>query len=102
MRMEVVVQVIGHDVLATRILDAFRVSVDETMQELEAETKARVRKEGADADRDTGNLIWTDFTHFTTRPVDGAPDPDLHAGGGSPAGRSQSAKHGVLLFRGQG
>lgn len=63
----------------TRILDAFRASVDETMQELEAETKARVRKQGADSDRVTGNLIWTDFTHFTTRPVDGAPDPDLHA-----------------------
>lgn len=62
-----------------RILDAFRASVAETMRELEAEMKARVRKGGANTDRVTGKMVWAEFVHFTTRPVGGMPDPDLHA-----------------------
>src|SRR5580704_12224356 len=34
-----------------RIRDAFRLSVQETMRELEAEAKTRVRKKGADSNR---------------------------------------------------
>jgi ATP-dependent exoDNAse (exonuclease V) alpha subunit len=49
------------------------------MREMETEMKTRVRRGGKSADRITGNMVWTDFTHFTTRPVDGVPDPDLHA-----------------------
>jgi conjugative relaxase-like TrwC/TraI family protein len=49
------------------------------MQELESEAKTRVRKNGADENRTTGNLIWADFVHFTARPVNGVPDPHLHA-----------------------
>lgn len=63
----------------SRIVDAFRSSVNATMRELEAEMHARVRKGGRDDDRVTGNMVWADFVHFTTRPVDGVPDPDLHA-----------------------
>src|ERR1700733_598330 len=37
------------------ILGAFRGAVDETMREMEAEMKTRVRKEGQDRNRDTGN-----------------------------------------------
>jgi conjugative relaxase-like TrwC/TraI family protein len=61
------------------ILAAFRSAVDETMREMEAEMKTRVRKRGADADRTTGNMVWAEFIHTTSRPVDGLPDPQLHA-----------------------
>ena len=61
------------------ILDAFRSSVDETMRDMEAEMKTRVRRGGQDVDRTTGNLVWAEFIHTTSRPVDGIPDPQLHA-----------------------
>jgi conjugative relaxase-like TrwC/TraI family protein len=62
-----------------RILDAFRDSVGATMQDMEAEMKTRVRAGGRDEDRTTGNMVWGEFVHFTARPVDGLPDPHLHA-----------------------
>jgi conjugative relaxase-like TrwC/TraI family protein len=62
-----------------RILNAFRESVSETMNEIEAEMKTRVRKRGAEYDRETGNMVYAEFTHFTARPVDGIPDPHLHS-----------------------
>lgn len=62
-----------------RLLDAFRESVDETMREMETEMKTRVRKSGKNDDRMTGNMVWGEFVHFTARPVDGIPDPHLHA-----------------------
>src|SRR5260370_14430025 len=61
------------------ILDAFRGAVDETMREMEAEMKTRVRMGGQDTDRTTGNMAWAEFIHTTSRPVDGLPDPQLHA-----------------------
>src|ERR1019366_10540660 len=61
------------------ILDAFRASVDETMGEMEAEMKTRVRIGGQDTNRTTGNLVWAEFIHTTSRPVDGIPDPQLHS-----------------------
>jgi conjugative relaxase-like TrwC/TraI family protein len=61
------------------ILGAFRSAVDETMREIEAEMKTRVRKGGQDTDRLTGNGVWAEFIHTTSRPVDGLPDPQLHA-----------------------
>ena len=61
------------------ILEAFRASVDETMREIEAEMKTRVRMHGMDGDRTTGNMVWAEFIHTTSRPVDGLPDPQLHA-----------------------
>src|SRR6185437_6341142 len=62
-----------------KILDAFRESVHETMREIEAEMKVRVRKKGKDDERTTGNFAYAEFVHFTSRPVDGVPDPQLHA-----------------------
>ena len=59
--------------------EAFRDSVDETMRDIEAEMKARVRKKGKNAERVTGNMVWAEFIHTTSRPVDGVPDPQLHA-----------------------
>lgn len=61
------------------ILDAFRGAVDETMREMEAEMKTRVRKDFQDTDRTTGNMVWAEFIHTTSRPVGGVPDPQLHA-----------------------
>jgi conjugative relaxase-like TrwC/TraI family protein len=61
------------------ILEAFRASVNETMQWMEKEMKTRVRRKGADIDRATGNMVWAEFIHTTSRPVDGIPDPQLHA-----------------------
>jgi conjugative relaxase-like TrwC/TraI family protein len=61
-----------------RILDAFREAMRETMEDIESEVQTRVRKTGQNEDRTTGNLVWGEFVHFTSRPVDGVPDPHLH------------------------
>jgi len=61
------------------IMDAFRGAVAETMQEIETEMKTRVRTGRQDTDRTTGNMAWAEFIHTTSRPVDGLPDPQLHA-----------------------
>jgi conjugative relaxase-like TrwC/TraI family protein len=61
------------------ILGAFRSAVDDTMRDIESEMKTRVRKSGRDEDRLTGNMVWAEFIHTTSRPVDGVPDPQLHA-----------------------
>jgi len=61
------------------LLGAFRSAVDETMRDMEAEMKTRVRKDRQDIDRTTGNMAWAEFIHTTSRPVDGLPDPQLHA-----------------------
>ncbi|HEY4311656.1 MAG TPA: MobF family relaxase [Pirellulales bacterium] len=62
-----------------RILNAFRDAVDRTMHDMEAEMQTRVRSDGRNADRTTGNMVWGEFVHFTSRPVNGEPDPHLHA-----------------------
>jgi len=63
-----------------KLLDAFRDSVHKTMESIEEEMHARVRKDGLNEDRKTGNLVYGEFVHFTARPVDNmAPDPQLHA-----------------------
>jgi len=61
-----------------RVMDAFRESVKETMDEMEDAMRVRVRKNGAREDRQTCNMVWGEFIHRTTRPVDGIPDPQLH------------------------
>ena len=61
------------------ILDAFRAAVTATMTEIEADVRTRVRAGRRDADRPAGELAWAEFLHFTARPVDGVPDPQLHA-----------------------
>src|SRR3954447_8794334 len=62
-----------------QILDAFREAVDETMRDIEGEMQTRVRKRRKDDNRLTGNMVWAEFIHTTSRPVDGVPDPQLHA-----------------------
>jgi conjugative relaxase-like TrwC/TraI family protein len=62
-----------------RILDAFDHAVTKTMEEMESEMKTRVRQKGKNEDRTTGEMLWAKYVHFTARPVDGVPDPHLHA-----------------------
>lgn len=62
-----------------RIAEAFRAAVDRTMDDMEAEMQTRVRASGKNEDRTTGNMVWGEFVHFTARPVNGVPDPHLHA-----------------------
>ena len=62
-----------------RLLEAFRDAVDGTMQDIEAEMQTRVRKQGKNENRVTGNMAWGEFIHTTSRPIEGMPDPHLHA-----------------------
>lgn len=64
-----------------RIVEAFRAAVGKTMREIEREAAARVRKGGKQEDRTTGNLVWSEFVHFTARPSKkhNVADPHLHA-----------------------
>lgn len=62
---------------------AMEKAVTETMQQVEKDMATRVRKQGCDTDRITGNMTWAQFTHLHTRPVEDAegrlvPDPHLH------------------------
>ena len=50
------------------LLGAFRASVDETMREMEAEMKTRVREDHQDTNRTTSNMVWAEFVHTTSRP----------------------------------
>ena len=62
------------------ILKAFEDCVDLTMRDIERDCKTRVRKDGLQDERVTGELIWTSFVHQTARAVEGSlPDPHLHA-----------------------
>ena len=62
-----------------RLLEAFREAVHTTMQSIEEAMHVRVRKDGMDEDRQTGNLVYGSFEHYTARPVEEmAPDPQLH------------------------
>ncbi|MCA9038131.1 MAG: relaxase domain-containing protein, partial [Planctomycetaceae bacterium] len=64
-----------------RILRAFRESVHETMQLVEADAAVRVRKDGKNEDRQTNNLVYADFVHQLSRPSaeSSTPSPHLHA-----------------------
>ena len=61
-----------------QILEAYQRALDETMIEIEVNAEARVRRQGKDENRITGNLAFAKFTHFTARPMGGIPDPQLH------------------------
>jgi conjugative relaxase-like TrwC/TraI family protein len=55
-----------------------RETFKEIMAEIEAGVQARVRKDGADYDRTTGNLTYAWFIHREARPVDGISDCQWH------------------------
>lgn len=70
---------LGNDEQKAKILTAFRSSVSETMSEIETGMQTRVRASGViDENRETGNLVYAEFIHNTSRPIDGVPDPHLH------------------------
>ncbi len=62
-----------------RLLEAFQSAVDDTMHDVESEMATRVRKGGKDENRITGNMVWGEYIHLTSRPIDGLPDPHLHS-----------------------
>ena len=61
-----------------RLIEAGRAAGAVAMKELEKMICARVRKNGQNTDRVTGNLVASEHVHLTTRPVDGFPDPHMH------------------------
>ncbi len=58
---------------------AFETAIKQTMIEVEQEMYTRVRKNGQNTERRTGNMVWPMFVHDTARPLNGIPDPHLHA-----------------------
>lgn len=60
------------------ILEAMNAAIEETMAEVEKDAETRVRIQGKNENRKTGNLAWAAFTHEEARPVGGIPDPHLH------------------------
>jgi len=63
----------------SRVREAFERVSAEVMMEIEKEAAVRVRQDGANHDRQTGRMLWSRFTHRTSRPVDGVSDCHLHA-----------------------
>jgi conjugative relaxase-like TrwC/TraI family protein len=61
-----------------RLLGAFQTAAHDTLDEMEASVKTRVRTKGADENRLASNMVRAEFVHRTSRPVDGVPDPQLH------------------------
>jgi len=58
-----------------RLVEAHRKAVQETLQELECQAASRVRRDGANHDRTTGNLVLAVYHHDTSREL----DPQLHS-----------------------
>jgi conjugative relaxase-like TrwC/TraI family protein len=61
-----------------RVEGMIRDSYRAVMAEVEKSVEARVRGGGKWENVVTGNLVWAAFDHYTTRPVDGVPDPHRH------------------------
>jgi conjugative relaxase-like TrwC/TraI family protein len=57
------------------ILNAFRMAVHESMCEMEGEMKTRIRQGRQNTERPTGNMVWAEFIHLASWPVDGIWDP---------------------------
>jgi conjugative relaxase-like TrwC/TraI family protein len=62
-----------------RIMDALRGAVKDTMSEMEGAMMTRVRSNGRNEDRPSANMVWGEFIHHTSRPLDdGTCDPQCH------------------------
>lgn len=61
-----------------RIPDAVLRASRATMQEMEAVAGTRVRGDGRDETRQTGNMVWAEFIHYLARPQDRLADPLIH------------------------
>ncbi len=67
-----IMAIVGGD---KRLIEAHERAVAETLHELENHSATRIRKDGANADRTTGNLAIAVYHHDTSREL----DPQLHA-----------------------
>ena len=72
------VSILAGVVGAEKVVSVFRQAVREVMQHLEKDAHVRVRRGGLNENRQTGNLVWGEFTHFESRPIDGVTDVNLH------------------------
>jgi conjugative relaxase-like TrwC/TraI family protein len=61
-----------------RLIEAVRSAGATAIEAAEKLMATRVRKNGENFDRFTGNLVASEHIHLTTRPVDGFPDPHVH------------------------
>jgi len=61
-----------------RFIEGLRYAGAKAIAALEELIATRVRKNGQDYDRPTGNLVASEHIHLTSRPVDGFPDPNVH------------------------
>jgi conjugative relaxase-like TrwC/TraI family protein len=61
-----------------RFIEGLRYAGAKAIEALEELMATRVRKNGQDFDRPTGNLVASEHIHLTSRPVDGFPDPNVH------------------------
>ena len=57
-----------------RLIDAHNVAAAETIQELERLAWSRIRRGGANENRETGNLVIAQYNHDTSREL----DPQIH------------------------
>lgn len=73
-----VLHALSDDESRAEIEQAFMAAMRDTMHDVEADMQTRVRVDGANFNRSTGNAVWAEFLHTTARPVDGLPDPNLH------------------------
>ena len=60
------------------ILHAFRAANHETMRDIESEMQTQAWENKRKIKPTTSNICYGEFIHYTTRPVDGVPDPQLH------------------------
>ena len=68
----------GEHTKADAVLAAMQRANRDMMGAGERDMQARVRDNGQNFDRTTGNIAYGAFTHFQARPVDGYADPHLH------------------------
>jgi conjugative relaxase-like TrwC/TraI family protein len=63
-----------------RVAELVRQALRASLEEVEERVTTRVRKDGRQEDRVTGNMVWYAFEHPETRPTkeDGMPRPDRH------------------------
>src|SRR5580658_9798243 len=62
-----------------RIMDALRGAVKDTMSEMEGAMMTRVRSNGRNENRPSANMVWGEFIHHTSRPLDDETcDPQCH------------------------
>ena len=61
-----------------RVVKVFQQSVRETMALMEEDIHVRVRRGGAVETRMTSNIVYGEFTHYESRPIEGLSDPNLH------------------------